>query len=59
VNIFKVFLFICYKKPGTWNVSSQAILKPLDSLVDLAETEGAGRKPTKAIEFSPHVTQAF
>ena len=28
-------------------------------LVDLAETEGAGRKPTKAIEFSPQVTQFF
>jgi len=28
-------------------------------LVDLAETEGARRKPTKAIEFSPQVTQFF
>jgi len=28
-------------------------------LVDLAETEGASRKPTKAIEFSPQVTQFF
>jgi len=28
-------------------------------LVDLAETEAASRKPTKAIEFSPHVTQFF
>ena len=28
-------------------------------LVDLAETGGAGRKPTKAIEFSPQVTQFF
>ena len=26
---------------------------------DLAKTEGAGRKPTKAIEFSPQVTQFF
>ena len=28
-------------------------------LVDLAETVGTGRKPTKAIEFSPQVTQFF
>jgi len=28
-------------------------------LVDLAETEGASRKPTKGIEFSPQVTQFF
>jgi len=28
-------------------------------LVDLAETVGASRKPTKAIEFSPQVTQFF
>jgi len=28
-------------------------------LVDLAETEGASRKPTKAIEFSPQVTHFF
>ena len=30
-------------------------------LVDLAETEGTGtsRKPTKAIKFSPQVTQFF
>jgi len=28
-------------------------------LVDLAETEGASRKPAKAIEFSPQVTQFF
>jgi len=26
---------------------------------DLAETEGASRKPTKAIEFSPQVTHFF
>ena len=25
----------------------------------LAETEGASRKPTKALEFSPQVTQFF
>jgi len=28
-------------------------------LVDLAETEGTSRKPTKAIKFSPQVTQFF
>ena len=28
-------------------------------LVDLAETEGASTKPTKATEFSPQVTQFF
>jgi len=28
-------------------------------LVDLAETESTSRKPTKAIEFSPQVTQFF
>ena len=28
-------------------------------LVDLAETEGASKKPTKAMEFSPQVTQFF
>ena len=28
-------------------------------LVDLAETEGACRKPTKAMEFSPQVAQFF
>ena len=28
-------------------------------LVDLAETEGISRKPAKAIEFSPQVTQFF
>ena len=28
-------------------------------LVDLAETAGASRKPTKAVEFSPQVTQFF
>jgi len=28
-------------------------------LVDLAETVGASRKPTKAIEFSPRVSQFF
>ena len=28
-------------------------------LVDLAETEGASRKPTKAMEFSPQVIQFF
>jgi len=28
-------------------------------LLDLAETEGASRKPTKAMEFSPQVTQFF
>jgi len=28
-------------------------------LVDLAQTEGASWKPTKAIEFSPQVTQFF
>jgi len=28
-------------------------------LVDLAETEGASRKPTKAMEFLPQVTQFF
>ena len=27
--------------------------------LDLAETEGASRKPTKAMEFSPQVTQFF
>ena len=28
-------------------------------LVDLAETEGASKKPTKAMEFSAQVTQCF
>ena len=28
-------------------------------LVDLAEIEGSSRKPTKAMEFSPQVTQFF
>jgi len=28
-------------------------------LVDLAETEGVCRKPTKAMEFSPQVAQFF
>jgi len=28
-------------------------------LVDMAETEDASRKPTKALEFSPQVTQFF
>jgi len=28
-------------------------------LVDLAETEGTCKKPTKAMEFSPQVTQFF
>ena len=28
-------------------------------LVDLAETEGASKKPTKGMEFSPQVTQFF
>ena len=28
-------------------------------LVDLAETEGARKKPTKAMVFSPQVTQFF
>jgi len=28
-----------------------------EELVDLAETEGTRKKPTKAIEFSPLVTQ--
>ena len=28
-------------------------------LVDLAETEGASRKPTNAMEFSPQVTHFF
>jgi len=35
--------------------AQQSLLK----LVDLAETEGASRKPTKAMEFSPQVTQFF
>jgi len=34
-------------------------LVELVRLVDLAETEGASRKPTNAIEFSPQVTQFF
>ena len=28
-------------------------------LVDLAETEGTSKKPTKAMEFSAQVTQCF
>ena len=28
-------------------------------LVDLAETEGSGREPTKAMKFSSQVTQCF
>ena len=28
-------------------------------LVDLGETDGASRKPTKAMEFSPQVTHFF
>ena len=28
-------------------------------LVDLAETESSGREPTKAMKFSPQVTQFF
>ena len=28
-------------------------------LVNLAETDSASRKPTKAIEFSPQVTQLY
>jgi len=28
-------------------------------LVDLVESDGASRNPTKAIEFSPQVTQFF
>jgi len=31
----------------------------LPELFDLAETEGASRKPTKPMEFSPQVTQCF
>ena len=34
-------------------------LAELVRLVDLAETEGASRKPTNAIEFSPQVAQFF
>jgi len=30
-----------------------------EELVDLAETVGASRKPTKGMEFSPQVTQLF
>ena len=34
-------------------------LTGLVRLLDLAETEGASRKPTNAIEFSPQVAQFF
>ena len=30
-----------------------------EELVDLAESDGASRKPTEAMEFSPQVTQFF
>ena len=55
MNIFKVFcLFVtAFLAVREFKMAGSA------HLVDLAETAGASRKPTKAVEFSPQVTQFF